>query len=288
MNKNILISGSTGFIGATLLGLYRQTNSFFAVSNQQPVKTEKCISSIASVDEISKFITENEIDVVIHLATQFIRNDDFGRTDQVLQANFDLPTRLICAASLTNVNKFIYAGSSWEKAAGDHMRAKNLYAAVKKSFDPIANYFAQTKNIDVIKLTLFDTYGPWDNRNKIVDLIIGARSAPLTISSPNHEINLTYSFDVCDAINCALINPKFDKGVGDYIVRSRETIKIRELIYIVEEMLETKLNVTFGDTPVDLNFIPEVNLPYVPGWSQKFSLMDGLTEKLKYDEVLYD
>lgn len=279
ISKNILISGSTGFIGSTLMRLDNQ-NQYFAISNNQKVKTKKWISSTASLDELIRFIQENDIDTILHLATEFIRDDDLSRLNSVLTANYDLPTRLICAACESNVTKFVYAGSSWEKDIRDNNRPRNLYAAVKKSFDPIAYYYSKSGDLQIRKLTLFDTYGPFDRRNKIVDLIIKSKEKPLILNTPNQKINLTHSYDVCSAIICALDHRSTVNKFQEYMVRSAKSATIIELVQLIETLISCKLNINFRDTDVIEEFIPETNLRYIPGWLPKFSLVDGLKDKL--------
>ena len=158
-----------------------------------------------------------------------------------------------------------------------------MYAAVKKSFDTIADYWAFNSNIQISKLTLFDTFGPFDDRNKIVDLILTSHRKSLKIDDPNRTINLSYSGDVCAALDCLLRLDQLDKTVNEYLVKSNEEISLRELVNLIENILSRKLSIEFGNSETAEPFFPAAHMPIVPGWHQKYTLKEGLIEKISLD-----
>ena len=279
---NILISGATGFIGRSYLQ-YNKTHNFFSITNERRALTDINIPSSETIHSLRSFILKNKIDAIIHLATKFIRNDDFEQLNTLVDANYKLPMKLLAATENTNVEKFIYVGSSWEKSHHNAKIAKNLYASVKKSFDSIADYWSCNSNVQISKLTLFDTFGPFDDRNKIVDLIINARKKTLKINDPNQLINLSYSVDICMALDCLIQLDEKDKTVNEYVVKSSEEMSIKELVTLTQNILNKKLRIEFGNCEDVKHFIPVTNLPLVPGWNQQYTLRDGLVEKIALD-----
>ena len=280
--QNILITGATGFIGRSYLK-YNKLHNVFSITNERRALTDINISSSETVENLSSFIKKNKIEAIIHLATKFMRNDNFELVNKLVEANYTLPMKLLAATEDTDVTKFIYVGSSWEQSQDYPKTAKNLYAAVKKSFDTIAGYWAFNSNIQISKLTLFDTFGPFDDRNKIVDLIIGSQVKPLKINDPNRLINLSYSVDVCTAIDCLLRLDQLNKTVNQYLVKSKEEISLRELVNLIENIVNRELNVGFGNSKSEETFSPAAHMPVVPGWTQTYTVKDGLIEKISLD-----
>ena len=284
---NILISGATGFIGRSYLQ-YNKRHSFFSITNERRALTDANIHSSETVKSLNSFILKNKIDAIIHLATKFIRNDDFELVNTLVDANYTLPLKLLAATENTNVKKFVYVGSSWEKSQDNAKIAKNLYASVKKSFDAIADYWSTNSNIQISKLTLFDTFGPFDDRNKIVDLIINAQEKMLKINDPNQLINLSYSVDICMALDCLLQLDENDKTVNEYVVKSIEEVSLMGLVSLIQNILNKELRVEFENLESVKQFIPATNLPLVPGWKQQYTLRDGLVEKIALDGSYVD
>jgi len=286
-SDNILISGATGFIGRSYLK-HKNKSKLFSITNKRKAVTDINISSSATVKDINYFINKNKIDSIIHLATKFVRNDDNQLLNTLVDANYALPTKLLSATENTSVKRFVYIGTSWEKLDNNPKVAKNLYASVKKSFDAIADYWAFKSNVQITKLTLCDTYGPFDDRNKIVDLIIKSIERPFKINSPTQFINLTYSADICSALDCILESDLPGNIVREYMVRSNNEISLKELVYLVENILNKKLMIEFGASASVDQFLPYTRLPSVPGWHQKYTLEEGLVEKMRLEGFLDD
>jgi nucleoside-diphosphate-sugar epimerase len=99
--------------------------------------------------------------------------------------------------------------------------------------------------------------------------------------SPGYQyLDPIYIDDVCDAFLVALkrLNSGQVKRSETYSVCSQESIQLRELVKIYENVSNTKLNVEWGGRPYRAR---EVMQPWsegvtLPGWSPKVSIEDGI------------
>jgi len=66
-------------------------------------------------------------------------------------------------------------------------------------------YYHKVHGINFINLKLFDTYGPFDNRNKLFKLLISHNNKvkKLKFTKGYQKINLTHIYDVCRGFNIA-------------------------------------------------------------------------------------
>ena len=99
--------------------------------------------------------------------------------------------------------------------------------------------------------------------------------------SPGYQyLDPIYIDDVCDAFLVALkrLNSVQTKRSETYSVCSEQSIQLRELVKIYENVSNTKLNVKWGGRPYRAR---EVMQPWsegvtLPGWSPKVSIEDGI------------
>lgn len=199
-NKNILVTGSPGFIGANLvIRLLKELNSGTVVSldimndyydpalkeyrlglieeaaKASPVKHIFVKGSIADKSLIDKLFDEYHFDVVINLAAQAGVRYSISNPDSYIESNIIGFYNLLeaCRHSYDNgasgVEHFLYASSS--SVYGGNKKVPfstddkvdnpvSLYAATKKSNELMAHAYSKLYNIPSTGLRFFTVYGP--------------------------------------------------------------------------------------------------------------------------------
>jgi nucleoside-diphosphate-sugar epimerase len=294
----ILVSGGTGFVGKHLVkkllqkkykvNLLIRANSNLAQFGEAELKSlsiHEYNGTYGGMDEIIKRVKP---DIVFHLASLYITEHKPEDIPFLLDSNIELGTFLVEAMVNNNCFKLINAGTSWQHYNNDAYNPVNLYAATKQAFESIVHYYTEACGLKAITLKLFDTYGPEDQRKKLISLLYhtAAENKDLEMSGGEQHINLVYIDDVVNAFLCALdrVNEgNISRKNETFAVSSNEIIKLREFVKLFEEIVGQQCNVQFGAKEYRLR---EVMLPWnkgeaVPGWEPKYSLKRGLKETVK-------
>jgi len=285
--KKILVTGATGFVGGHLVR--RLLNNQYEVhvlirpeTDQEPLKQTIVHTHLGSTQNMIEIIQDVQPDAVIHLASLFIGEHESGDIEDLIKSNVILSTQLVEGMSVNRVGLLINVGTSWQHYAGADYNPVNLYAATKQAFRSVLSFYLETSDLRVINLELFDTFGPNDRRDKLFNLLNRLRVTGDTISmSPGYQyLDPIYIDDVCDAFLVALkrLNSGQVKRSETYSVCSEESIQLRELVKIYENVSNTKLNVEWGGRPYRAR---EVMQPWsdgatLPAWSPKVSIEDGI------------
>jgi nucleoside-diphosphate-sugar epimerase len=279
-NKRVLVSGATGFIGSEVTKRLIELNSQVSVITRTKPATRAVnwISAMNSdffpIQEIAEF----EPEVVIHLATRFQSSHSHADIKGLVQSNIEFGTNLLESAKGAGA-VFVNINSAWQHFDSQQYSPVSLYAATKQAFADIAQYYGET-GLDLRNLTLYDTYGPTDKRNKLIRQLIYAASSNehLDMGTGEQLINLLFASDVVAAILRIAELPTVPM-VQNYVVRAENSISIRELVIEIEKATKKKLNVNWGARQERLR---EMNTDWVfgellPGWQQDVKLGEGLS-----------
>jgi nucleoside-diphosphate-sugar epimerase len=278
--KRVLVSGATGFIGSEVIKRLIELNAEVSViTRTKPASQNVNWMSVMDTDffpyqEIAEFNPE----VVIHLATQFQSSHLPSDIKGLIQSNIELGTNLLESANEAGA-VFVNINSAWQHFESQQYSPVSLYAATKQAFVDIAQYYGET-GLDLRNLTLYDTYGPSDRRNKLIGQLLNAASSNerLDMGSGDQLINLLFVSDVVEAIlRIAVLPPTL--LIQNYVVRAENSVSIRELVSEIEKVTKDKLNVNWGARQPRTREMTSdwVFGELLPGWQQHVELMAGLT-----------
>lgn len=290
--RNILLTGATGYIGRNLLKtLQKNRENVFVMtrdgSDQGVLEIDKSRIFVykGKVSEIIQFFIEKEINIVFHLAAYQVSEHTAENLDLYLQANVILGVHLLEALKESKVGGqkcFISYGTNWQHYDQEIYRAVNLYAATKEAFGRIVDYYADAYDLKAITLELYDTYGEFDRRNKIINLFLQqAEDEILETTAGDQKIDLLYIDDVvAGSIQSLETAEKLPPATHKRYCLSTDTIySIKEVAAIFEKIFSKNLKLAWGDRPYKKR---EMWFPYregerLPGWAAQYSLEEGLT-----------
>lgn len=269
---NILVTGSTGFIGKHLCEELKKMHSvFFLVrphSSQDKfgANNEFFVFGNNNILELRKYIQDNNIEGIIHLASLYIQRHNAEDIPNLVQSNLYLGTAVLEAAVNTSVKWFINTGTIWQNYNSPDGEDKycpvNLYAATKQAFMDIAKFYSETSNIRICTLKLCDTYGPDDTRRKIYSLLEEyAKSGEVLRMSPGEQkLDILHVSDVVSGFIklMNLLNSKVDL-LSEYVLTSGKQLSLQELVSKYESTHVVKLNIEWGALPYRER---EVMVPY--------------------------
>ncbi len=279
-DKRVLVSGATGFIGSEVTRRLLELNAQVSVITRTEPAT-KAVNWISAMDNggfSSQVISEINPEVVIHLATRFQSSHSPADIKGLIESNVELGTNLLESAKEAGA-VFVNINSAWQHFESRQYSPVSLYAATKQAFADIAQYYGET-GLDLRNLTLYDTYGPADKRNKLIRQLLNAANSneQLDMGPGDQLINLLFVSDVVTAILGIAGLPRAPM-LHNYVVRAEKSISIRELVIEIEKVTEKKLNVNWGARqPRPREMTSDwIFGELLPGWGEQVKLTEGLT-----------
>ncbi|MDD2341528.1 MAG: NAD-dependent epimerase/dehydratase family protein [Tolumonas sp.] len=288
----ILITGISGYVGSHLANcLFSRGYTVFGLIRReiQDPAVSGFLSDIKlfsfNNDNLVSVISEIKPDVVIHLASLYLASHDYSQISELVRSNVEFPCKLLEAMEVNGVKKLINTGTSWQHYNSESYEPVNLYAATKQAFDDIVKYYTSAKGFSCITLKLFDTYGPNDQRGKLISLLdkLAETGDTLSMSAGEQYIEISHISDVCAAYFHALDMLKNAKaGYNEHFgVDSNSRLKLRELVTVYENTNGVKLNIKWGERAYREREVmqPCQNLKNIPGWNAGVSLQHGLKKE---------
>ena len=259
MNKKAFVTGATGFVGSHLVRALLEADWEVSVV----VRPSSNLDVLAGIrDEITVYEYSGEIqslmdaisickpDVVIHVASLFLSEHQPEQIHALIESNILFGNHLLEAMVASDVKNFINTSTSWEHYENKDYSPVNLYAATKRAFQDIMQFYIEAKGIQAITLKLFDTYGTNDTRPKLMNLLkrIAETGEVLSMSPGEQQIDLVHIDDVVQAYLIAaqrLLDEKVMKH-EIYGVATGAPINLKELVGIIEKKTGKTLNIDWG------------------------------------------
>jgi nucleoside-diphosphate-sugar epimerase len=284
---NILITGATGYIGSFLIQkLQSLGHNIICVNRSNKLSAHgTSVNYNGSYDSLASAFVENNIEAVFHLATLFTSKHSPNQIDDIVRSNILFGTHLLEAMSQYNV-KYLVNASTYATELPEDKSPQNLYAATKKAFEAILDFYTANSNIAAITLSLTDTYGPQDNRPKFLNLALRAftEKKDFKMSEGKQEVSLLYIDDAVDAfLVCCELLKSLHKGHHHYSVCGPEILTLEKLIDVIAEVVGFATFVQKGYYPYRAREIMQWRplYPILPDWQPKISLKQGIKRTLK-------
>ena len=267
----VILTGTTGFLGAALLRRCRELGIETIAVGRMPAN--QCVSDALAAS--------GSFDGCVHLATYYLPSHAEEQIPDLVDANITFGTRMLEASVKLGCKWFVNAASFWQHAA-DGIPV-NLYSAMKEAFQGIAAYYNAAYGLKVTNLELTDTYGENDPRKKLVNLWCNALNGKdvLPMSQGRQEIELVHKDDVVDAfLDLARMLDSGDErvsGSGETYYLPTEKMTLRETASVFENATRGVLPIQWGARPERAREIMKIEhrgMP-LPGWRQKTDLPAG-------------
>jgi len=286
-----VITGATGYIGSNLLRyllkydweIYIIAQPEFGYSNIEDVKDQiKIIEYDKDINTLIDFFKKINPDVVFHLAAAVINNYKPEQIPVLIESNILFGTQVLEAMRYSKTKLFINTGSYWQNYNSDDYNPVDLYAATKESFEKIIKYYVDAYNLRCITLRLFDVYGDNDTRPKLLNLLceIARDGTSIDVSPGDQLLDMVHISDVCTAYLAAFeqLYKNQSEYNSIYSVSTNEMTTLKNIVTILEDIFETKLNVNWGGRLYKDREIMLPNHKYktLPNWHPNIKLEAGL------------
>lgn len=239
MTTRIVVTGGSGFVGRALLPILRARGDEVALLDRHDAQSLPS----AVVDRVAHF----RPDAVIHLATHFLSGHEPDDITALVRSNVEFGT-VVAEAAMTSGARLVNVGSAWQHFEGAAYDPVSLYAATKQALDVIIEYYERVRGLDAVSVTLFDTYGPGDERPKLIPMLMRAADTghAIEMSDGQQLIDLTYVDDVATGLVHVVSLPHPPRHG---VLRSGRPVSIRDLVSVFEAATGRAVPVLWGARP---------------------------------------
>ena len=290
VQKNILITGGTGYLGSKLIYKLIESNFKLIVLKREISslkRLENCKNCIKFYNiegaDLDLIITANNILAIIHMSTNYGRENEDDI--EVLTTNLILPLQLFEAAKKNSVQYFINTDTCLPPYI-------NMYSTSKYYFQKILNFKSTDSLIMVINIRLEYFYGPDDIEWKLIPMILRKlknNEKEIQFSEGTQKRSFIFIDDLIEAFMIIINNLNKMKTWNEFNVCSDENISIRDLAILCKRLMgNTKTELIFDKKNNRINEIDNIKCNNKElkemGWEAKISLEQGLLYVKSYLE----
>ncbi len=314
--KTFFITGGAGFIGSTLTErLLQEGNKVITIDNfcnyYAPELKEKNIQpffynenyklyrkDIRNREDIKKIFSENQIDVIVHLAAMAGVRPSIENPIYYQEVNGMGTQNILEEARLNNIKKLVMASSSSVYGNTKEVPFKedmvvdfaiSPYAATKKANEVMSHVYHKLFNMNIIMLRFFTVYGPKQRPdlaiNKFTRLMLKNEQIPMFGDGTNSR-DYTYIDDIVDGICKSCNYVMMNDNVYEIInLGSSNPICLKEMINIIAKALGVKPKITqmrmqLGD--VDRTYANINKAKSLLGYNPSISFEQGIEKFIKW------
>ena len=292
MNKKVLVTGGTGFIGKAVIEiLSNKSYEIHAISSKKQENSKNVIFhqlDLLNFTSLAEFFAKNHFENLLHLA--WYVDGDYQRNN----INLDWTIATFNLLKLFKENggkKFLAAGSMLEydfkygylnedltpTASG------SLYGECKNSIFKITKTYCEQNNIDFKWARIFNVYGPGEKKQRLMPSVIIScfKNEDVRVSDCLKFQDYLYVNDMASGI-IALFESSYNGAMN---ICSGVPIQLRYIVNKIAELTHFKGKILWGAIPAkfDNNVVVGDNQKLLNlGWRAKIPLDDGLEETIKW------
>ncbi len=282
--KRALVTGATGFIGGHLerrlvADGWKVGALVRPASKPLELPIAESLVYDGATEGLIALLKSFRPDVVFHLASLFVGEHAPRQVRPLVDSNVLFGAQLAEAMTQAGCLRLVNTGTAWQHMNDRVYDPVNLYAATKQAFAALLAYY-RALGLRAVTLELFDTYGPGDERAKLVPALLAAGGARMAFSEGRQKLDFVHVDDVVAAYLLAAERTRSAKpgACETYAVRSGRSKSLRQIVAAFEDASGRKLAVDWGARPYRRR---EMMRPWskgklLPGWKAKISLEEGL------------
>ncbi|MEK7558670.1 MAG: NAD(P)-dependent oxidoreductase [Patescibacteria group bacterium] len=301
-NKNILITGITGFIGSNLAEkLHTLGANVYGISRSSQNKyiLTGDISDFLSIDKIIK---SNQIDICFHLAATSLVESGQSDPHNTFRLNILGTLNILESARKNNLEKIIVAstaqvyGNNPPFKETDQIISSRPYETSKICTDLLAQSYANTFNLPVLISRCVNTYGPNDlNLSRLVPKTINSilhDQNPKMWGEGNIIRNYLYINDVINAYIClAKVNMETITKDRIFNFGSNNFISVKDLMQKIINLSKKNMKIEkingYRNNEVREQNVSWLKAKKILGWKPKTSLDTGLKKTMEWYEEYF-
>jgi len=303
-NKNVLITGGTGYIGFRLYKLIKEKCSLCTIigSKTRYIKTDNnwYDVDIRDKEKILSILRNTKYDIIFHLAALIQVNESIEFPLKYFDVNTNGTLYLLEAIRKTqnkpkiifNSSGLVYGNVQYLPIRENHpIDPNNPYSASKAAAENIIVGYSNTYGFDSTIFRLFTVYGPNQYSNLLIPSIIKRclNEEKIRVGNLYPTRDFIYIQDVVSSLIHAAYSK--NKGVNIYNIASGKEYKIGDVINMILHLTKRDKKDLIQDENLMRNNKTEIKRISVDiskakkelNWEPKVSLQHGLEKCIAFE-----
>lgn len=304
ISNKILITGSSGFIGANLvrrLILQNHEIYIFTRKNSDKWRIKDLLPAVHEIEIdfmdrslLNKHIKDIKPEIIFHLAAYggypFQNN-----LDSMIEANIVSTSNLLQESNSIDYKIFINTGSSSEYGyknkpmiETDPLIPASFYASTKAATTYLCQVFAKLYSKPITTVRPFSVYGPFEEKTRLIPKVIVAslQNKDIQLTTGKEQRDFIYIDDFIDCIIKIADNPQ--KATGEiFNIGSGEQHGVKDVVSRISKLTKSKSKLLWGaykprawDTDYWVGDISKVKK--IIGWESRTTLNSGLRQTIDW------
>ena len=310
MNRKILITGASGFIGSHLVEkcvemgydvrafIHYNSKNSWGWLDKSPYKTEIEFLSGDVRDYDSVYNALKGVDGVMHLAALIGIPYSYISPLAYIRTNVEGTYNVVHAARELDLEKIVVTSTSETYGTAQYVPinekhpavGQSPYSATKIAADEIALSYFRSFNTPIKIVRPFNTYGPRQSARAIIPTVISqiaSGKSELNLGNLTPTRDLTYVKDTAMGFidifeSNDLIGQSTNIGMG-------EEISIENLVNKISNLMETEIHINTdqkrvrpGNSEVERLFCDNSKILAHTKWEPNYTLESGLIETIEW------
>lgn len=225
--KNILLTGSGGFIGSNLKEWLKNKYNLLTPRSYQLNLLDK--------QAIKDYIDSNNVDFIIHSASNGVRIKDGDTIEAVAKPNIEMFNNL---AEFVNDKRPMItfgSGAEYDKSKPLHkIKEEDFGTSIPKDAYGYSKYLISKeieKRDNILNLRIFGIYGKGEDKSRVTSCIINdnVNHRPVRLNQ-NVIFDFIWIDDFCRIVEYFVENPTKEKFINVTPTKSIEIIKLAEIV----------------------------------------------------------
>ncbi|TYA74131.1 NAD-dependent epimerase/dehydratase family protein [Seonamhaeicola marinus] len=255
MCQRILITGSTGFVGRSLIPrLISQNNKVLELTRDKK-KSESYFGNSTNKFELNS--NQNDLieavfkfqpDICIHLASYLTSSDQYEDAEKLIESNIKYLISILDCLKKSPPKLFINTGTFAEYFKPNSLSPAYLYAATKTASRYFLEYYSETYNFNQITIVPYTIYGKKDNNKKIIDIIYDSLESEkkLDLTLGNQILDFIHIDDVVNFYIEIVKKVEIIPNKKIYHLGTGRGTTLKELSNIIEKKSGKKAKINWG------------------------------------------
>ncbi len=292
LGQRVLVTGGSGFLGShlcrRLLDLGVEVHATSRVARiTEPGGPVWWKLDLTDIDGVRRLLTDLRPKVVYHLAGSAGAKPDLALVLPTLEGLVVSSVNVLVAGTEAGCARIVVTGSLTEPTGGERSPIPTSpYAAGKWTSTAYARMFHLLYQTPTVILTPFMTFGPGQDREKIIPSVILSllrRETP-KLSSCLWAVDWVFIDDLVDAFLAAASVPKIEGGCFDVGTGTNQTVRsVVERIFLLMEEPTKPLFGMLPDRPSEpVRSADTMHAHQLLKWRAQISLDEGLRRTIAW------